>query len=415
MKQLFRDRAFVVLWLSQAASGLGSTFGVFVLSWLVYEMTGSKLAMGSFWLSFMIPSLIVQILAGPYLDRWDRRWVMIYSEWFRAGGFLLPLILLPFGWLEVWHLYIVGIVIGIAQPLFRPASLAYTAQILPKDKLMKGNSVLEGTGQIMMLIGPALGGVLVTVFGVEIVLVVLIAALSLSGVLLLSNPSFTQTQMNRKDSWFKQFKEGFRFFHSYPVLFWVGMMMMLINFSSGAAQPMFLPYVSDILGGSAIQYGFFTSAFSFGMVFGTLMTGMLKEPKNRKAVMLGSLFCYGMLLILLGSTSVYFAAILFTCGMGLLAMVFNINNTTLYQQRVPAEIMGRVMSVRIFLAQAGVPFGAALGGLLAEIYSIPVLFSLLGIMVAGTTVVCWFSPVFSKLNDNAVESEVEIEKSLSVR
>ncbi|MDQ0155575.1 MFS transporter [Robertmurraya andreesenii] len=412
MKELFLDRKFVFLWLAQAASGLGSTFATFAISWLVYDMTGSKMAMGSIWLTFMLPNIIIQMFAGPYLDRWDRKKVMIFSEWFRGAVFLLPAILLPMGVLEAWHLYVVSIAVGLAQPLFYPASMAYVADILPKDKLTKGNSILEGTGQLMTLLGPTLGGIMISAFSVELVLFILIIALGVSGMLLMMNPSSKKQRVEQKESWFIQFKEGLQFYRVYPVLFWVGIMMMIINFSSGAAQPMFLPYITDELGGTAFQYGLFTSAFSLGMVGGSLLTGLLKEPKNRKRVMLGSLFIDGLLFIGLAWTSYYWLALVFSFGQGLFAIIFNINNTTLYQRRVPEHLRGRVFSVRILLAQAGIPFGAALGGMFAEAFSIPLLFAVLGMIIIFTNLICWRQPIFEKLNDHVVEDRGEQKASL---
>lgn len=402
MKELLKNRKFLFLWLAQAASGLGSTFAAFSISWLVYKMTGSKMAMGSIWLTFMLPNIIIQMFAGPYLDRWDRKKVMMFSEWFRAAGFLILFLLLSTKMIESWHLYVVSIVVGIAQPIFYPASMAYVADILPKDKLLKGNSLLEGTGQVMMLLGPTLGGLLISTFGIEVVLLILIISLGVSGILLMMNPGSKKKQMDQKDSWFVQFREGLQFYRVYPVLFWVGMMMLMINFSSGAAQPMFLPYITDSLGGSAFQYGLFTSAYSFGMVAGTLLTGILKEPENRKRVMLGSLFTEGILFLGLAWTHFYSLALVISFGQGLFAIIFNINNTTLYQQRVPEHLRGRVFSVRILLAQAGIPFGAALGGVFAEMYSIPALFTVLGCLIAITTLICWINPIFEKLNDKNV-------------
>lgn len=402
MKELFLDRKFVFLWLALAASGLGSTFATFSISWLVYDMTGSKMAMGSIWLSFMLPNIMIQMFAGPYLDRWDRKKVMIFSEWFRAAIFLIPIILLLLGLLQSWHLYLVSVAIGLAQPLFYPASMAYVADILPKDKLTKGNSILEGTGQLMTLLGPTLGGILISAFHVELVLIVLISALGIAGVLLMMNPSSKKEKVEQRESWFVQFKEGLQFFRIYPVLFWVGVMMMFINFSSGAAQPMFLPYITDELGGTAFQYGLFTSAFSLGMVGGSLVTGTLQEPKNRKRVMLGSLFMNGLFLLGLAWTPYYWLAVVFSFGQGLFAIIFNINNTTLYQQRVPDHLRGRVFSVRILLAQAGIPFGAALGGVFAEVFSIPLLFAVLGMLTIITNLICWMHPIFEKLNDQTI-------------
>ncbi|WP_243299959.1 MFS transporter [Bacillus litorisediminis] len=414
MKDLFNNRKFILLWLAQAASGLGSTFSTFALSWLVYKMTGSKVAMGSVWVAFMLPNIVIQMFAGPYLDRWERKKVMIFSEWFRASAFLVPIILYPMGQLETWHLYLVSVATGIAQPLFAPSSMAYVADILPKDKLMKGNSILEGTGQIMMLLGPSLGGLLITAFGVEYVLLFLLISLGVSGLLLMLNPSSKNSTIVKRESWFVQFREGLQFYRVYPVLFWVGIMMMFINTSYGAAQPMFLPYVLDDLGGTAFQYGLFTSFFSFGMLAGSLLTGIQEQPKNRKRVMLGSLFINGLLFLGLAWTPFYWVALILSFGQGLFAIIFNINNTTLYQQRVPDHLRGRVFSVRILLAQAGVPIGAALGSFIAEAFSISILLLVLGCLICLTTIICFINPMFNNLNDNNVAKwdVSEAEKSL---
>jgi MFS family permease len=405
MKDLFKIRPFLFLWLAQAVSGLGHTFAGFIISWLVFEMTGSKVAMGAIWIALMVPTIITQIVAGPYLDRWDRRMVMIVSEWMRAVVFLLPAILFPLGLLEVWHLYIVAIVIGIAEPLFRPSSMAYVAEILPKERLMKGNSILEGTMQTLMLFGPALGGMMVTLLGSGFVLTTLVVALSIGGILLFMIPR-GEKKVTKEQSWIKQFKEGIGFFKLYPVLFWVGMMMMVINFTSGASQPMFLPFITEELGGTAFQYGLFTSAFSAGMVLGSLWSGSRPEPKNRRKVMLRALMINGALLFSLGWVNMYILAILIVLGKGFCAITFNINNTTFYQKRVPDHVRGRVFTVRMLMAQAGIPVGAAVGGILGDLWGLTILFSVLGGMILVVSSIAWFSPVFHRLND--VEDSEEV-------
>lgn len=401
MKILFKNRSFVVVWLSQAASGFGHTFSVFIISWLVYDLTGSKLDMGGIWVAFMLPNIIVQILIGPFLDRWNRRLAMVFSQWIRAAAFLAPAVLYPTGLIEVWHLYLVTIVSGLAEPLFRPAGMAFVAEILPREQLMRGNSILEGTAQTLMLAGPALGGLMVTVLGASSVLYSLLIILFMAGFLLCFIPGGSasmQSELKQK-GWLGRFKEGLQFFRLYPVLFWVGIVLMVNNFSFGAAQPMFLPFVMEYLKGDALQYGLFTSSFSMGMLAGSLITGLTREPLNRRRVMLGSLFASGLLLSSLGWITTFPPAMSAVIAMGFFAMIFTINNTTFYQRRVPRELRGRVFSIRILLAQAGAPLGAALGSVAAEFWGLTVLFTGLGALSALTTLAAWRSPIFHHLND----------------
>lgn len=398
MKEFIFKRSFLFLWLAQGASGLGGTFAAFIISWLVYDLSGSKIAMSMIWVSFMVPSLLTNLLAGPYIDRFQYKTVMIISEWLRAVAFFIPAVLLFTDQLQLPVLFIAAMVTGLAEPLFRPASMSYVAFILPKEHLQRGNSILEGTMQTMMLIGPALGGLLLTMLGPLAVISILVTAVTLSGILLLFVQKMERNQPSVKPSWLAMFKEGIGFFRLYPVLFWIGILMMIINFSTGAAQPMFLPFVIEHLRGTEFQYGLFMSLFSLGMVFGSFITGFFRQPKNLRFVMLGSLTMGGVLFILLGLTTNVWLALFFSMCQGVFAIVFTINNTTFYQKRVPENIRGRVFTVRALLAQSGIPLGAGLGGVFAEIYSFTLLFTGLGTVIVIATLIAWNSRIFYQLN-----------------
>lgn len=407
MGKLLKNRAFIFLWLGQAAAGLGGTFSTFIMSWLVYELTGSLVAMSSTWVAMFTPSLMVQLWSGPYLDRWNRKKVMVVSEWLRAAAFLIPTVLLAAGQLQVWHLYLTAVIIGIAEPLFRPSSMAIVAEILPKDRLNQGNSFLEGTMQIMFLIGPPLGGIILQWMGAQAVLLVLVATMSGAGVLLLFLPKQQIRSSGIKETWLKQFKAGLNFYQVNPVLLGMGLLLMVCNFANGATSPMFLPYVTEILGGSAFQYGLFTSSFSIGMLLGSLVTGTRQEPKDRRKVILRAMLGIGVFMALLGTASSFPLAVLFVAGSGFSVIMINVNNTTMYQRKVPDEIRGRVFTVRILLAQAGMPLGAIAGGALAESWGIPSLFHFMGGVIILATALAFVLPVFYQLNDNKLSLSQE--------
>lgn len=410
--QLLKKPAFIFIWLGQAASGLGGTFAMFIMSWLVYEMTGSLLAMGSMWVSFMVPSLITQLWSGPYLDRWNRKTVMVVSEWMRVFAFLIPAVLYFTGSLEVWHLYLTTIIGGIAEPLFRPSSMAYVAEILPKDKLLKGNSILEGTMQIMMLIGPPLGGLMLQWFGAQTVLSALVICMAVAGCLLMFLPKFELVKGEKKETWLKQFVKGLQFYKVNRVLLYVGLLLMILNFCSGASQPMFLPFVTEILGGSPFQYGLFTSSFSIGMILASLWAGTSKEPKSRRLTMLGALLIGGVCMAILGLVELFALVVVVMAINGFCMILFNIHNSTLYQQRVPNEVRGRVFAVRIFLAQAGMPFGALFGGAFADAFGIQALFVLLGAIIIVVNAVALMLPVFKQLDTTETMSTADSETAI---
>ena len=91
-----------------------------------------------------------------------------FSQWIRASVFLLPLIMLVSGSLEVWHIYVVQIVVGLITPLYTPASQAITPSIVGKEQLQDANAYIDGMTRLMMFLAPVLGGVVIHLIGTEL-------------------------------------------------------------------------------------------------------------------------------------------------------------------------------------------------------------------------------------------------------
>ncbi|MBO2531569.1 Predicted arabinose efflux permease, MFS family [Planifilum fulgidum] len=412
MKELIRNRRFLLVWLAQAASGLGGIFAMFIEAWLVYSITGSKMAMSGLVMAFMIASLTVQLGAGPFLDRWDRRLVMALSQWSRAVGYLVPTALYVLDSLSLWHLYLAVVIGGMAEPLFRSSSMAYLPDLLPEKQLVKGNAVLEGTMNGMALVGPPLAGVALGWLGPEMILSALVFLLALSGTLLILLPGSRPDAKGEKQSWIAQFKEGLGIFRVHPMLLGTALLIMTSNFAYGAIEPLFLPYVSELLHGTPVQFGLLTSAFSLGMLLGSVWMSFREEPRNRRMYMILSNGVAGVAIAVMGAVHLFPVALLMGFVSGICAIVFNVLNTTLYQRFVPKEIRGRVFTVRILLAQSAIPLGAFLGGGFAELWGLAPLFLIAGGVVILVTVVAWFHPVFHRLNQQVSAPQKE-EISLS--
>ena len=139
------------------------------------------MALSSMWLLYFIPSLILQLISGPFIDKWSRKWIMIFSQWVRASVFLLPLVMLLTSSIEVWHVYIVQIIIGLITPLYTPASQAITPSIVNEEQLQDANAYIDGMARLMMFLGPILGGVAIHLIGVELTLSFVCICLFVSG------------------------------------------------------------------------------------------------------------------------------------------------------------------------------------------------------------------------------------------
>ncbi|MDE5415410.1 MFS transporter [Alkalihalobacterium chitinilyticum] len=409
MNELIKNKSFLLIVFGQGSSGLGNTFSVFIMSWLLYDLTGSIFAMGTIWFVYVTSMIICHIISGPYLDRYDKKYIMIFSEWMKALIFVLPFISLISGNLTAEILYIVVILLGLIEPLFRPACMSYLTSIIKEKNLLKANATLESVLQIMMVVGPSLGGLLIGIFKPETVIFTLIIVLTFSGVMLLFVPKENRSWVTEeRSSWFSEFKEGLNFFKQNRLFLWIAGLIFFVNLGSGATQPMLLPFVLEVLNGNSLQYGFISSGVAFGMLLGSLLVSHLRKIGSLKLIMLGALTLSGFCLMWIGSVSEFYLAFSLILLYGLFIVTFNINNTTLYQQRVPANIRGRVFLVRGLLARIGIPVGAIIGALIAEFIGFRSLFMLLGALTIIPCIIAWNLPSFNQLNSYKEQDENKV-------
>ncbi|MBB4825217.1 MFS family permease [Sporosarcina luteola] len=378
-ERITRNKNFMLLCTGVTASELGGAFGTFTNSVLVYELTGSKLALGSMWLFYYVPSILFQLISGPLIDRWSRKWIMIISQWTRGLIFLLPLIVLELGMLETWHIYFVQIVISFITPLYVPANQAIIPTIIPKAKLPAANAFLDGMTRMMLFIAPVLGGLVIQTIGTRSTLLMISTLLISSGLLLLSLQE-NRIRITIRKSWFGQLQEGIHYFFGMRLIVWLGIFLALVQFGVGVTLVINLPYITDVLGGDYQHYGYFMAGFPLGYMLGSTLIGRLQGIK-RRYVMLGSLVIGGFTYIALGLTTSIFLAISIEMLAGIAMAIFSIHNISICQQTIPNELMGKVMSVRLAIIKFAMLLGILAGGTVSELWGIRPMYVTIGSII----------------------------------
>ena len=394
---ILKNRGFVSLWAGSAISELGGSFGTFCNSIIVYELTESKLALGSMWLLYFIPSILLQLVSGPFIDKWSRKWIMIFSQWTRALVFLVPPVALFVGGLDVWHIYVVQIIIGLVTPLYVPASQAITPTIVSKEQLPAANAYLDGTTRLMMFLAPVTGGIVIEYVGTNLTLLLVFILLTISGFLLLSVEE-QRTSIVIRATWLEQFTEGIRYFFQQRTIVWLGIFLAFVQFGVGVTVVINLPYITDILKGNYEDYGLFMAGFPLGYVIGSMLVGKVRFH-NRRMVMLGALVIGGFTYITLGFIQTITLAIIVEMIAGIAMAFFNVHNITICQQAVPNHLMGKVMSVRLVIIRAAMPIGIVVGGVVSELWGIRPLYVLIGSIISFVSLVGIALPYFKFIDD----------------
>ncbi|KXY47260.1 permease [Bacillus cereus] len=401
MNSVLKNRSFFFMWIGSAISELGGAFGTLCNSILVYELTGSKTALSSMWLLYFIPSLILQLISGPYIDKWSRKWIMIFSQWMRASVFLLPLVMLVTNSVEVWHIYVVQIIVGLITPLYTPASQAITPSIVSKEQLQDANAYIDGMTRLMMFLAPVLGGIVIHFIGMKLTLFFVCVCLFISGGLLLFITEKRIKQELRK-TWLEEFLHGFTYFFTKPVIVWLGIFLTFVQFGVGVTMVTNLPYIKDELSAGYAEYGYFMAGFPLGYVVGSILVGKVKY-RSRRLLMLGGLFVGGLTYISLGLNNSIIIAIVIEVIAGICIAFFNVHNTTICQQTVPSNMIGKVFSVRLFFIRSAMPLGVLLGGILSEMWGVRVLYFIIGSIICVTSLIGILLPYFKFLDEGIEE------------
>lgn len=405
---LFKNRSFVSTWIGNGISELGGAFGTFCNSILIYQLTGSTLALGSMWLLYFIPSLILQLFIGPFIDRWSRKWIMILSQWTRGTTFIIPLASLVLGNLEVWHIYVVQCIVGLITPFYVPANHAITPTIVKKEQLQSANAIIDGTVRLMTFLSPIVAGIIIEYIGVHITLILVSSLLIMSGFALL----FIQEKRSNirvRKTWLADFTEGISFFFSHKIIVWLGIFLAFVQFGVGVTMVTTLPYITEELGGTYAEYGYFMAGFPIGYIVGAILVTRIKY-KSRRLLMLGSLFIGGITFIALCfNYSIPIAITTETVG-GIVMAMFSIHNTTFIQKIIPNSQMGKVFSVRLLIIRGVMPLGVLFGGVFSEILGVRPLYLFIGLLISVVSLAGICLPYFKFIDEESSQETVPYEK-----
>lgn len=368
-----------LLFYNQLLSVFSSTFGTFLLSWILYEETGSKLAMGTLWLVSISGQLIVQFIAGPYIDRFKRTTVMRASEALRAFVYLLLLLFITAGFNEEALLYAAAFFTSITA--YDPAAAALVPKLVHKEELVKVNAGISGGVQLMRFLTLPAAGFLVSVLNEKSSLILIVCAFSISFIMigfLLEK----HTEIDDKATWIKKFKEGTLVYRKHKILLFLGGLVSITSFGVFAAQTMYIPFVSEVLGGSSFEYGLFAASFPLGYIAGSFAASRIKvKDTSIYQIMMLALFIGGSTYLALGAAKTLAAAMVIEIAAGAAMPFWNVYSTTLYQRLVPQSILGQVFSVRFLMTKAAAPLGIVYGTVCAAQFGIQFLFLSIGAII----------------------------------
>jgi MFS family permease len=346
MKEMVHKWKWAALLLSAIGiSCLGDFIYLIAINILVLDLTKSPAAIAGLYMIRPIASIFTSFWSGSIIDRFDQRKMMMFLDIFR--GLLVACI--PF-LSSLWQIYAFVFFINMASSLFNPTSTVYITRLIPQHQRKQFNSFQSLIQSGSFLIGPALAGVLLLVWTVDLAIFVNAATFLLSGLLILFLPSLVAETSETSNAslsirtLIEDWKTVIGFCYKAPYIILVYTLFQLAMVLTMALDSQEVSFIRQVLNLSKTDYGLLVSIAGAGYVAGALCNSMIvKYLSTRWLIGVGTLWVSGGYIIYSFSTSFLMVAV----GFIVLAFFLAFANTgflTFYQQNVPVAIMGRVSS-----------------------------------------------------------------------
>ncbi|ANY09272.1 MFS transporter [Pseudonocardia sp. HH130630-07] len=353
------------LWFGgQSISLVGTWMQSVAQSWLVYELTGSAAVLGTVVAIQTVPTLLLGPYAGVWVDRVDKRRLMIGLQALMGLQALALAVLTLSGAVLLWHVYLLAAVLGLNKAFENPARQAFVQELVGRDDLRNAvtlNSVLTNAARA---VGPAIAGAVIVAGGTGICFAVNAASfVAVVGSLLRLDVAALAPAV-RAPRAPGQLREGLAYVRDDPQLL-VPLVMMALIGCLAYEFPVVLPVVaSETFGGNADVYGYLTGAMGLGAVVGGL--GVAGRGRTGLPSLVRTAAAFGVVLALAAVAPTLWVALLAMALVGMASVAFMAGGNSTLQLASEPHMRGRVMALWSVAFLGSTPVGGPVAGWVSE-------------------------------------------------
>lgn len=397
------NKNFTLVFSGQCVSVIGSSLYYVVLVLYLKQMTGSATVIGIVELLAFLPWVLLGPLAGTLVDRSNRKTIIVWCDFLRGILMLLLFIVsmdyfiglkmidigiaqfhfvsFPFA---IYAVFFVTVLMGIIDSAFSSAINSIVPEILTKEKIQKGNSLFQGAGGVLAMVGNSLGGIFFSVLGGALAFLV-------NGISYLSAAfaslfiSMAQKKTEKKPafscrSFLRETKEGFLFIWANKGLRNQTIIYALSNLLFPTVM-LSLPFlIEDVMKLKSVYYGYLLSMLTLSSIVGYFVFGLFKTTERQNYIAICAIFFIeaSLFLFLSFTTNVFFVFMLLSLLSSCMA-VSRLINTSLKQKVIPDKLRGRVFGTLDSINGGLAPLSFALSGIIIDLMdkNILMLFSII--------------------------------------
>ena len=383
MKRRFHDflttlremRAFLILWLTQTFSGLGSAMTGYALVLWSYEQEGSALVTALLMVSSYAPYVLCSIFAGALSDRWDKRRIMLVCDAIAALTTVCTLVMLRSGALQVWHLYVLNAVNGLMNTVQQPASEVATTALLPRKHYQRVGSLRYLSSSLTGILNPILATAVMALLGMDAVILFDLVTFAVAFVVLLAFIRIPQTKKEtEREPLLASVRSGIAFLREKRGILSLVFFLAAINLVASMFQATLPAMLIPRPGAGETALGVINSITGLTTLVGSLLATLLPAPQSRVRAV-----CWTLLFSM--STENFFLAfgrsLPVWCAGAFLGWVLiplmNTNLDAIMRLNIPQEMQGRVFAARNSLQFFTIPLGYFLGGAMVDLVFEPLM------------------------------------------
>jgi MFS family permease len=376
----FQYRDFRLMWIGACTSSIGTWMQIVAQGWLIYRLSHSSFLLGLDQFLAGLPIFMFTLIGGVVADRFERRKILLISQWIQMASAGILTVLVALGLSHVWPILCLSFVSGLAQAFGGPAYSALIPTLVDRDDMPNAIALNSIQFNLAVTVGPALAGVTLAKLG-EKWCFGLNAVSFLAPIITLSIISARFLPEAAKTSIFSSLKQGIDFIRNKEAMQALIVLAFFMTFLSMPVRTYFPVFVKDIFHRGPETYGNLLSLMGVGSICGSLGVASLGNiSKKGRFALMG--------LVLLGGGIAGFSlskflpisyAMLVVVGASMMAVFATV--TSLVQLIITNEMRGRVMSVYNFAFRGGMPMGNIVSGWLVPSFTAPVVLGVNGILL----------------------------------
>lgn len=369
IKTIREMKTFLLLWSTQAFSGLGSAMTSYALVIWSYTQKGSALMTALLMVSSYAPYVLLSIFAGALSDKWNKKATMLVCDTMAALTTVVMLVLLHTDRLQIWQLYLINGVNGLMNTVQQPASEVAVTRVLSKEHYQRVGGLRYFSSSLNSIMTPVIATAVMGIAGMGAIVAFDLLTFAVAFLVLLFGIRIPETEENgeEQEKLMASVKKGITYLKKEQGIFGLILFLAAINLVASIYDAAFPAMMLSRNGGSEGALGLVNAVIGISTLIGSILASFSKTPKSRVRVICNCLL-FSMstenFLMAFGRTPIVW------CVGGFLGWIaiplMNTNLDAIMRLHVPEKMQGRVYSVRNSLQFFTIPLGYFLGGLLVD-------------------------------------------------